>query len=376
VHATNDVVDVKKLSASSGAGKAELVARAVRQPSGAFVLTSAGSTEKFPIVNDDQLLATLSLKYQLEGDVTSTLADIHSLSLPRVDVQLPEVKRKDLQDLQRPKDIIVLRNGSRATRRVRQAAKDASTAEPSPGFVVRAVVDAPRNLWVRSSDLNVELGLSEGFRVEYSDGTRLFGEAKLMQGTINVIGREFAVQKGSEARFAGPATQPYVNVSALHTNTREQVKITVTVTGKGTDVAIKAASEPPMPESDIYAILATGRRTLKNGGGASISPGQAASVVGQLAASQLKNVIAKKLPLDLFNFETSDDFQRVKFDIGWYLTDTLFLGGSAHIGAQRERGENVFSSRLEFQMTRSITLEAYAGDAPSFGADAVWSRDF
>jgi translocation and assembly module TamB len=376
VHATNDVVDVKKLSANSGAGKAELVARAVRQPSGAFVLTSAGTTEKFPIVNDDQLLATLSLKYQLEGDVTSALADIHSLSLPRVDVQLPEVKRKDLQDLQRPKDIIVLRNGSRATRRVRQAAKDASTAEPSPGFVVRAVVDAPRNLWVRSSDLNVELGLSEGFRVEYSDGTRLFGEAKLMQGTINVIGREFAVQKGSEARFAGPATQPYVNVSALHTNTREQVKITVTVTGKGTDVAIKAASEPPMPESDIYAILATGRRTLKNGGGASISPGQAASVVGQLAASQLKNVIAKKLPLDLFNFETSDDFQRVKFDIGWYLTDTLFLGGSAHIGAQRERGENVFSSRLEFQMTRSITLEAYAGDAPSFGADAVWSRDF
>jgi translocation and assembly module TamB len=131
-----------------------------------------------------------------------------------------------------------------------------------------------------------------------------------------------------------------------------------------------------MPESDIYAVLATGRRTLNNSGSATITPGAAASVVGQLAASQLKTVIAKKLPLDLFNFETDDDFQRVKLDIGWYLSDTLFLGGSVHVGAKRERGENVFSSRLEFQMTRAVTLEAYADDALSFGADAVWSRDF
>lgn len=376
LHATNDLVDLKHFSTTSGGGKAELVARAERQPSGAFLLKSTGSAEKFPIVNDDQLLANLSLKYELEGDVTTSLVDVKRLAIPRVDVQLPEVKRKDLQDLQRPKDIIVLRNGARPTQRKRQAAKDGTAPQQSSGFVIRALIDAPRNLWVRSSDLNVELGLSEGFRVEVNDGVRLFGEARLNQGTINVIGREFTVQKGSEARFAGLATQPYVNVNALHTNTREQVKITVTVAGRYPDISIKATSEPPMPESDIYAILATGRRTLKNSGSASISPGQAASVVGQLAASQLKTVIARKLPLDLFNFETSDDFQRVKLDIGWYLTDTLFLGGSVHVGAQRDRGENVFSSRLEYQMTKGVTLEAYAGDAPSFGADAVWSRDF
>lgn len=376
LHATNDLVDVKQLSVRSGAGKAELVAHATRESSGAWALTSDGSTEKFPIVNDDQLLATVSLRYHLEGDATASLVDLRTLALPRVEVELPEVKRKDLQDLQRPKDIIVLRNGARATRRLREQAKVESTAPADEGLTVRAVLDAPRNIWVRSSDVNIELGLSEGFRVTWHDGTQLFGEARLFQGDIEVIGRQFTVQKGSEARFAGPATQPLVNVSALHVNSREQVKITVTVTGKGTDVSLKATSEPPMPESDIYAVLATGRRTLKNSGSATITPGAAASVVGQLAASQLKTVIAKKLPLDLFNFETDDDFQRVKLDIGWYLSDTLFLGGSVHVGAKRERGENVFSSRLEFQMTRAVTLEAYAGDALSFGADAVWSRDF
>lgn len=376
LHAANDLVELKKLEASSGAGKLELVAKGVRQKTGVFLLTSTGSSDKFPIVIDDQLQATATLKYELEGDATSSLIDIQRLMMPRVDVALPEVKRKDLQDLERPPDILVIRPGSRALRKKKQAQDAVSGGAAKKPFVVRALIDAARNIWVRSSDVNVELGLSEDFRVEYNEGLRLFGDARVIRGSVEVIGREFTVQKDSHARFAGPASQPYVNVSALHVNTREQVKITVAVQGKGTDLSIKASSEPPMPESDIYAVLATGRRNLKTSGGATLTPGQAASVVGQLAASQLKTVIAKKLPIDVFNFDTSDNFEKFKLDVGKYLSDTIYLGGSVDIGARRERGENVWAGRIELQLTRQISLEAYAGDALSFGADAMWSRDF
>ena len=378
VHAGNDLVEVKQLKASSGAGHLDLVARAVRQPSGAFLLTSSGSSEKFPVVIDDQLQLTASLKYTLDGDLTATLVDIHKLSLPRIDIDLPEVKRKDLQDLERPSDIIVLRSGMQRKKKKAKDKADALAAghgEARP-LVIRALLDAPRNIWVRSSDVNMEVGLSEGFRVELNQGLRLFGEARVIRGGVKVIGREFVVHRDSQARFAGRPDQPYVSVSALHVNAREQVKITVTVQGKGTDLKIKASSEPPMPESDIYAVLATGRRNLKTSGGATLSPGQAASVVGQLAASQLKTVIAKKLPIDVFNFDTSDNFEKVKLDVGKYLSDVVYLGGSVDIGAKRERGENVWAGRLELQITKSISLEAYAGDALSFGADAMWSRDF
>lgn len=376
VHATNDLVDVKKLSLASGAGTASLIARAERQPSGTFRLTSSGESERLPLVNDDQFLASLTVKYALDGEFHEGDVDLRSVSIPRAEVLLPEVKRKDLQDLQRPKDIIVLRRGSRATKRQRDEVREASSA-PEDGPTFSATIDAPRNLWVRSSDVNIELGLSEGFRVDRdARGVRLSGEARVLQGTLNVIGREFTAQKGSTARFSGPPTQPYVNVTAIHVNTKEDVKITVSVVGKGTDVNIRSTSEPPLPESDIYAILATGRRTLKNSGGAAITPGQAASVVGQLAASQLKTVIAKKVPIDVFNFETSDNFDKVKLDVGKYIGDSVYVGATVNIGARRERGENAFAGRLELQMSRSVTLEAYAGDALSFGADAVWSQDF
>jgi translocation and assembly module TamB len=248
-----------------------------------------------------------------------------------------------------------------------------TAAEP---FVVRALVDAPRNIWVRSSDVNVELGLSEGFRVEYRDGLQLFGEASLLRGSLQVIGREFSVLKGSQARFAGEAAKPYVNVNALHVNEREQVKITVAVTGRGSDVTIKPSSEPAMPESDIYTVLATGRRQLQRGTGAALSPGQALSVIGQYLTSKARTVVAKSIPIDVVNFETSDDLQRFKVDVGKYLSDNLYLGASANFGADRTRGENVVTGRLEYQVTRSVSLEGYAGDALSFGVDALWSRDF
>ena len=376
LHVDDERFDLKNLQASSGAGKLKLAALAARQKSGSWQLTSNGSSDRFPIVIDDQLQATVSLDYVLEGDATSALVDIKKLTLPRVEVALPEVKRKDLQDIQRPTDIIVLRTGAKATQRRRQQARDSAAAQGKKPMVIRALLEAPRNVWVRSSDVNVELGLSEDFRVEFNEGLRLYGEARVLRGNVEVIGREFTVSRGSDARFAGPPAQPYVNVSALHVNAREQVKITVSVSGKGTDLAIKASSEPPMPESDIYAVLATGRRNLKTSGGATLSPGQAASVVGQLAASQLKTVIAKKLPIDVFNFDTTDNFEKVKLDVGKYLSDVVYLGGSVDIGAKRERGENVWAGRIELQVTKSVSLEAYAGDALSFGADAMWSRDF
>lgn len=378
LHATNDLVDLKKLRLRAGAGAASLQAKATRVPSGAFQLTADGSFDRFPIINDDQLLATASLKVAIAGDLTDELINLKSVDLPRVDVELPEVKRKNLQDLNRPKDIIVLRGGERLTRRRRQAAKDAVAEESgaAPGRAIRAILNAPRNIWVRSSDLNVELGLSEAFRVEVADTTQLFGDATILRGNLSVIGRDFVVQKGSTVRFAGPAKEPYVNVIALHTNEREKVKVTVTVVGKGTNVQLKTSSDPQMSESEIYTLLATGRRELRRGSGASITPEDAVSVVGQLAASQLRNVLAKKLPIDVLNFETSDNFQKIKVDVGKYLTDSVYLGVSAQTGANPARGENPYAARLEWQVTRSWSLEVTGGTAPAGSADVVWSRDF
>lgn len=250
------------------------------------------------------------------------------------------------------------------------------------------MLTAPRNLWLKSSDLNLELGLSEGFRVEYAGEPQLFGEAHVLAGRIDVIGREFKVNRSnaggarsdSSVRFAGPAKQPYVNVTALHENDREKVKVTVSVVGRGTDVALKVTSDPPMNESDIYTLLATGRRDLRRSSGASITAEQAVSVVGSLAANQLKNALLKRLPIDIVDVVSIDTgaegLSSTRVEVGKYLSDSLYLGYTFQPGANQSRGENTHAGRLELQVSKNACLEATAGTAPAMGADIVWSFDF
>lgn len=381
-------IRVGTLSVRSGGGGLALdKAVAVRRSAGHWSLEAAGSGTRFPIVTGDQLLAILSIKFDLAGELSDDLVNFTRLDLPRVDVELPEVKRKDIQDLERPSDLVIVRGGRVIAGR-RKDEGQLETPTGPPGRTYRAVLHAPRNVWLRSSDLNLELGLSEGFRVEYANTTQIFGEAQIIGGRIDVIGREFKVNRAnaggtrsdSTVRFAGPASQPYVNVTALHVNEREKVKVTVSVVGRGTDVALKVSSDPPMSESDIYTLLATGRRDLRRSSGASVTAEQAVSVIGSLAANELKNTLLKRLPIDIVDVVSIDTgaegLSSTRVEVGKYLSDSLYLGFTLQPGANRARGESAYTGRLELQLSRDVSLEAAAGDAPTVGADVVWSRDF
>ena len=56
------------------------------------------------------------LRAEDPGDATAELVNIRALRFPERDgvhLELPDVKRKDLQELKRPGDIVLLRNGQR-----------------------------------------------------------------------------------------------------------------------------------------------------------------------------------------------------------------------------------------------------------------------
>ena len=379
--ASNSFISLSKLRAVSGAGWAMLSAEATKIGAAAWRLDANGETYKFPITADDQPVAIATLKLGVEGELVDQFLNIRSLSLPRVLIELPDVRRKDLQNLDRPQDVVILRGGGGgdlAKRASDSKAKKAKAKAKGSSFTARAVIEARQRIQVKSSDIDIELGLSDGFRFDYANSAQLYGEATVARGKISVLGREFVVQRGSQVRFAGAATEPYINVTAVYSNNKsdDKTKVTVSVTGRGTDVTLKVSSEPPLSESEIYTLLATGRLALSRNGGSSITPTQAASVIGSAVLAQAKTIIAKNVPIDVLDFESGENFSGVKLNVGKYLTDTLFLGYSLNPGADSSKGENPHTVRLEYQMSRHWSLEAAAGTAPAAAADLIWTRDF
>ena len=393
VNASNNRISLDDLEAHTEGGSLKLAALGTRDGP-LWTLKATGETKEFPIFADDQLVATLSLRTNIDGTAQKDRIELNQVHIPEAHVELPTQSRRNLQPLTRPDDIILLKGGKpldpRRARRLLQRDRDLGAEsglglgglppqEPKPLTTV-VVVDAPKNVWVKGQDLNVEVGLSPAFRVELGDETDIFGEVRIIRGRLDVIGRRFDFQKNSVIRFTGPPTEPALNVTAIYNNTRAGVKVSMHVQGQAGEIQLVPTSEPPLTESEIYTLLATGRTNLKRGsGGSAIGSSQAVSVLGSLAASQLKSAVGNKVGLDVLSVEGGDEGNLIEgstLEAGKYITDDLYLGYAGKVGADPTKYENSNAVRLEYQFLPRWSLEATYGDAKSGSADIVWSRDY
>ena len=442
---TQERIQVRELFARAGNGELNFKAEAKLARGGNYELTGEGNLKEFPIISDDQLVAVASLRTTLEGSMNTETVNIRNLSIPEAHIILPEVQRKDLQVLERPGDVVLVRKGVPIEKRRRKrtdpaksanapaqavatrdqgpqggpatqspAIKDPQGGVTSPGDVraqgpgasgtggagtpqlteeelareeeeevvrtYRILINAPRNLWVRSSDVNIELGMSPGFEVSYTDELFLSGEVIVQRGSrVVAMGRRFDVQKDSKVTFTGPPLAPYLNITAERKNERENVTVFVHVRGQGKEFTIEPTSEPPMSETEIYTLLATGRSTLERNSGASMTGSQAASVVGSLVATQARKAIAAELPLDVFSIEAGEGgLEGTKLEVGTYLTDKIYVGYTGRVGTtpSGQNRENANAVRFEYEFSPQWSLEANYGDARSGGLDLIWSKEY
>lgn len=381
LRATHERARLENFSLSAGGGTFTASGDTLRRPTG-WTFEGQLKFSRFPLILDDQLYAFATTEATLTGKWSEGLTDITELRMPEgMEVELPQVKRKDLQDLDRPEDVFRVQHGrwlDGLPRRLREAKARAGTEPTPPGRTWRTALYTGRGVVVRGMDLVAVMNLEEGFRVEYQDALRLFGEVKLPSGRFEALGRRFVLQKDSTVKFQGPAKSPLVNVSAAWTSEREQVTVTMAVRGTGSELQLKPTSQPPLPESDIYTLLATGRRQLKRGSGSSMTGAEAATVVGSALASQLRKTLPAKVPLDVLTVEAGEEgsLSGSRLEAGTYVTDKVYVGYTGRLGANAQRGENGHEVRFEYQVTPQWSLEASFGDALSGGADLVWTKDY
>jgi translocation and assembly module TamB len=379
-------INLRDLSAESGAGRVTLTARGDRRGD-ALELSGGGELTRFPMIVDDQLRAIVTARFTLAGEATADVVEVRELAIPQAQVELPQVRRKDLQDLDRPKDVILVRNGEPLYKRrpsIAAGEGGAATAGEATaddaGYRGRRYVfllSAPRNIWIRGVDINAEVGLSNQFRVELADRAYLFGEVRFLRGRVDVLGRRFDLLRDSQVRFTGQAQSPFVNVTAEYANEREGVTVLTTVRGQGKDVSLQVSSKPALAEAEIYTLLATGRRTLERGSGASLTGGEAASVVGSFAASQIRRVISNAIPLDVLSIEAgAQGLSDASFEAGKYLTDKVYVGAVGRLGADPEQNENSAAFRVEYRFNSHWSFETEYGDARRGSADVIWSVDY
>jgi translocation and assembly module TamB len=385
LHGDENGVVLDELTAASGPGRARATGNAKRVGRGRYEVTLDSKLDRLPLYTEGQPLAVVSLTSRLRGTATPPDAKL-DLDINEARIELPEAKRKELQPLDEPHDVVLVERGAPLNRaqaaklRALDKAAAAPAAPPPRAPRLRVHVNSPRHLWVTGKDAYLELGVSPDFRVSVGSRTQVFGQVTVHRGRIDLYGRRFDIKADSTLTFGGSPDHPDLDVRAEHTNTTEGVTVLLTAKGPIDKLAISITSpnRPDLSESQLFTMIISGRLQLGGGGpSGGPAPAQAASLLGGVLASKLQSSLAHRLPFDVLTIDVGAEGVRgTTLEAGRYLTDRLYVGYIGRVASDPTRYQNRNAVHLEFQISSRWEIEGEYGDLGTGTADLFWKKSY
>jgi len=315
-----------------------------------------------------------------------------SLIVDEGTIFLPERLDKDITDLDDP-DLLALVDTSAASR---------SFLPSAPGdFLANLQLDQVQvvigeDVWLRSSEANVELGGSLLVtRTRPVDGEApqvgLVGALNATRGTyvlnLGIVQPTFQVERGTLRFFGSPEVNPRLDIRAIHTVrqprrslAREDIRILASLAGtlRDPELSLSSADSLPLSQSDLLSYLVTGEPAFALTGTSTEYAEQLLTLGGRLAGT----IISARIPRTLFDIVevrtgavrlgsgpggASPSYLSTLYDtrviLGKQLSDRWYLGLST--GLCRANFAENLGLRLEYRL--SSTYFAQGGIEPGSG---------
>lgn len=213
-------------------------------------------------------------------------------------------------------------------------------------------------------------------RVTTAPDGRLLGRGQIfaVNGTYFAFGQRLAIQRG-RLIFDGPLDNPALDIVALRRN--QAVEAGVAVTGTVKVPVITLTSNPSVPDSEKLAWLILGRNADSGSGAdaAALQVASAALLAGR-DGKPLTTRIAQSLGLDDITFGSSAAGQAASranagANAAAFDNQVIMFGKrlSDRLSIVYQQGLTVANNalRLEYSLTRTLTLRAEAGVVSSIG---------
>ncbi len=277
--------------------------------------------------------------------------------LDRVEAQPPQSRRPSIPTL----DVREVNSGA-APQRVVEA-----RPQRGPGLDVRLEhrVTAPARVFVRSRQFETEWSLDVAAGGPVSE-LRLDGEAELLRGEANLLGRAFTLQEGRIV-FDGPPDEAELLLTA--TRRTDDIEARVRLAGSVADPEITLSSTPSLPQEEIIS------RILFEEGSGEVGPLQAAQIGAALASFGTGGVfdpvssVRDAVGLDRLKIGTDANGGAVVSG-GRYIAEDVYLELEAGaIGAAP-------AARIEWALRDNLSLLSRVNDAAEASVALSWSREY
>lgn len=225
-------------------------------------------------------------------------------------------------------------------------------------------VNAPGRIFVRGRGLTSEWMIDVDVRGTVSE-PRITGEVAAVRGTLDLLGREFELERGRVLFNGGPEIDPRLDVSLV----RESDDITgrIVISGTASDPELSLTSTPALPEEEVLPrlLFGTSAEALTPAQGIQLALGLATLMNG--GGGTLDQVRAG-LGLDTLGIGQDED--GAALEVGKQVTEDVWVGTRQSL----EGGGT--SVAVEVDVFRNV--DAY-GEVSTGGETSVgvqWKKDF
>ena len=297
------------------------------------------------LLRRDELTARTRADIAISGPFNDILVD-GLITVERAEARMPEDMPPEIAHL----DVVERAREEAAAELEEEAEVDApavETGEAPAQIRLDISVDVPSRFFVRGAGLDSEWA-GNLVILGTANEPRVYGRIEVVRGQIDVIGRNFRLDRGVVSFDGSADVDPEIDIRAVHS--ADELEVSVLVTGRASQPEIELASVPEMPEEEILSRLLFGR------GAADLSPLEAAQLgaaVAQLAVGGTGEGVMGRLRTAI-----GLDVLRIGEDAvmaGVYLREDLF------VGVERGLAEGTGAVRVELGITDNISVESDLG---------------
>jgi autotransporter translocation and assembly factor TamB len=191
-------------------------------------------------------------------------------------------------------------------------------------------------------------------------------------GRVSLLGHDFAIETATIRFPEEGELDPFVDLVAT-TDTNEAL-VTMLVRGRASRPRLELRSEPPMPESDVFALLITGHADASQADDREFSA-KAASVLAAVQNPALQQHMRDTIGIDRVGVGFGETVEQPIVTVGKRVNEKLYMEAGYHHNAPR--GTNEAEIRLEYRFAPPRwSVETFFGDAAQGGVGLWWQRRF
>jgi translocation and assembly module TamB len=366
---TGNRVEVAQLHAQSGEGTLDLTGGAESAGLTLRRLNLDLQMRQFTLIHTPTLEAVVSAAVALRGSLDEMLAT-GTITVAPARVQLSGKLIGGLETVQ-PWQLTVDGVYGSGPKPVHEAASPVARQRAALPFLRANVqVELPRNVWVRGPGTAIELSGILIVTKELGQPFVLGGTVETVRGFTSFYSGRFALERGRVTFTGSSEINPILDV--IVTRAVSDYVVSVNVSGRAKSPQLDLRSIPDLPRADIVTLLVVGKTTDRlTASERSGLSGHAQQIVGNVAAGELEQLLAKPLGLDTLDIQTGDKLGSGKVSVGRYITQDIFLSYERQLG--NEGGNRV---GIEYSINRYLKVKGSSGNTGDSALDILWRIDY